>query len=289
MPLANSISYPLAVSPGLVSLDALNPGETYSGEFYVLNPSSESATVDYKITVAPLTYETWNYEPSFSDPDDFNQIVDWISLETASGSLAPQEKTLIKFNIAVPNDAPAGGQYAAFLVSLENPLEEGTASVSVSNKTQVAVLLYTSVAGETREEGYVLENNVPGFYFNQPIKTTSLVENSGNVHLLATYTLRVLPLFGSDELYTNEETPGRSTILPDTVFYSERTWKDTPLLGVFRVQQDIDFGDRIDRSESLVLVAPTWFVVLALAFLASLVLAAIERIHKLRKKTKENP
>ena len=280
---ANEPSYPLAVSPGLITFDDLKPGETYSGEFKVLNPSVDSSVVNYKISVAPLTYETWHYEPSFSDPDDYNQIVDWVTLGSTEGSLDPQVKDVVKFTIEVPEDAPAGGQYCAFLVALDNTPGEGDSGVSVSNKAQIAILLYAKVAGETREEGYVLENNVPAISLNQPIKTSSLVENTGNVHIPATYTLRVFPLFSNEEIYSNEEAPVVSTIFPDTVKYSEKTWDETPLLGLFRIEQDIDFGDRINRKESFCLVAPTWLVILALVFFASIIFALVERILRRRK------
>ena len=273
----------LAVSPGLISVD-LKPGEVYEGEFFITNPNLDGKSLEFSVAPAPLTFENEFYDLSFSERDDYNQIVDWIEIEEVSGALEVAERRAIKFKITVPSDAPAGGQYASFLVSPVTPTgTNGSPGVSIENKSRVAVLLYTTVEGNTVEEGTVLENNVGMFYFNQPIKTTSLVENTGNVHLPVSYVLRVFPLFSNEEVYTNDEAPKHSVVIPDTTLYSEKTWEETPLLGLFRVQQDIDFGDRIDRTETLVLVAPTWFICLALVFLASVIFTIVERIRKYRR------
>lgn len=275
---ANSIS--LAVSTGLVSHN-LKPGEIAEGEFDVINPGDVNTR--FKIEVAPLSFENDDYELVFNDPNAFNQITDWIELKTASGSLAPNEKKTIKYRIRVPKDVPAGGQYASFLVSLDNGAESEASGVSVSNKARIAVLLYSKVAGETREEGTVVENNVSAFYFDQPIKTSSIVKNTGNVHIPATYTLRVFPLFGNEELFSNDESPDTSTVIPGTTLYQEKVWQESPVLGVFRIQQDIDFGDHIDRRETIALVAPSWFLVLALTFLGAVIFAFANRIKNSRK------
>ena len=262
-------SSPLAVSPGFIEV-ALTPGQTYEGEFLILNPAVDNTTSHYLVSVGSLAYNDASYSPDFNDFSDYNQIVDWISIESPKGELAPQDKRAIKFKITVPADAPAGGQYASLLVSSEDPsASDQTSGIAVAARSRIAILLYSTVSGQTREEGAVLENNVPGVFFNQPIKTSSLITNTGNVHIKARYTLRVYPLFSDEELYTNEESPVLNTVIPDTTLYSEKVWSDTPLLGLFRVQQEIDFNGQLSTQETITLVAPTWFVILATLFLAS--------------------
>lgn len=279
---------PLAVSPGLIEVGLLNPGQVYEGEFTVLNPTTEQSISRYSVTVGPLTFDDEYYSPAFSDASDFNQIVDWIEIENPSGELAPQERHTIKYKIAVPDTAPAGGQYASFLVTSENSANaDQQDGVAVTAKSRIAILFYSTVAGETREEGHVIENNVPSIVFDQPIKTSSLIINSGNVHTKAKYTLRVYPLFSDEEIYTNEESPVVSTIVPDTTYYNEKVWEDTPFLGLYKVVQEIDFSDRIDRKETVTFVAPLWFVILAFLFLASIIYGIIERIDKRKKAKRE--
>lgn len=279
-------SSPLAVSPGLIEVSLLTPGQVYEGEFTVLNPTLDGATSRYSITVSPLTFDDEYYSPAFDDASDFNQIVDWVEIAEPNGELAPQERHTVKYKITVPEDAPAGGQYMSFLVSAEDSAASGQSEgIAVAARSRIAILLYSTVAGETREEGNVIENNVPGIVFDQPIKTSSLIINSGNVHIKAKYTLRIYPLFGGEEVYTNEESPVVSTVIPDTTLYNEKVWEDTPALGLYRVEQEIDFGDRIDRQETVTLVAPLWFIILAFLFIASVMYGLIERISK-RKEAK---
>lgn len=283
MPQASSS--PLAVSPGIIEI-SLTPGQVYEGTFSVLNPASEDAVSRYSISPAPLSFYDDSYSPTFDDPSDYNQIVDWVEIEEPKGELAPQEKRTIKYKITVPEDAPAGGQYMSFLVATDDQAtSDQKDSVAVSAKSQIAILLYSTVEGATRIEGAVIENNVGAFYFNQPIKTSSLIINSGNVHTKAKYTLRVYPLFSSEEIYSNEDNPVVNTVIPDTTLYNEKVWEDTPLLGIFRVQQEIDFGDKYNVKESLALVAPSWFIVLVLVFLATIIYWFIDHAKKRRQKT----
>ena len=287
MPQPSNLS-PLAVSPGLIEVSLLTPGQVYEGEFTVLNPTTEDVSSRYSITVGPLTFDDEYYSPAFEDASDYNQIVDWIEIANPSGELALQERRTVHYKITVPEDAPAGGQYASFLVASEDSAgtqqQEG---VAVAARSRIAILLYSTVAGETREEGHVIENNVPGIVFDQPIKTSSLIINSGNVHIKAKYTLRIYPLFSDEEIYTNEESPVISTVIPDTTLYNEKTWEDTPLLGLYRVVQEIDFDDRIDHKETVTLVAPLWFVILAFLFIASVMYGIIERVSKRKEAKKE--
>ncbi len=282
---ANSSS-PLAVSTGLIEV-ALTPGEVYEGDFLVLNPATENIISRYSITAAPLNFFDESYTPAFTDPSDYNQIVDWVEIAEPKGELKPQEKHTIHYKITVPEDAPAGGQYMSFLVAAaDDATSNQQESAAVTAKSRIAILLYSTVAGETREEGTVIENNVGAFFFDQPIKTSSLVINSGNVHIPAKYTLRIYPLFSNEEIYTNEESPKISSVIPDTTLYNEKTWEDTPLLGLFRVEQEIDFGDKYNVKSNLVLVAPTWFVIVCLLFLAALIYAIIDRVKKRKEEKK---
>ena len=85
-----------------------------------------------------------------------------------------------------------------------------------------------------------------------------------------TYTLQVYPLFGNEEVYTNEENPEKRTILPETRRLNTMSWDGAPQLGIFRVKQTVKFLDDTKVTEKLVFICPLWFlfVVLAIIFLA---------------------
>lgn len=275
----------IAVSPGAQDIFLL-PSTTYEGEFSILNPFTDDGSIRYTVKVAPFTVEDEHFTLDFEDKTDASQIVDWITLETSEGVLEGHAETVIRYKITVPEDAPAGGQYAAFLVRSE-PAEASTPTqenVSIRSTSQVAMLLYSTVAGETRTSGEVLDNSVNMFYLGTPIKVSSLLKNTGNVHIPVAYTLKIFPLFSGEEVFTNEENPARSTLIPNTSLYSEKTWEETPLLGVYRVVQEISFAGETDVRETISLVCPLWFLFLILAFLGTIIYWFIDRTRKRKVK-----
>jgi len=92
----------------------LNPGDSFDGSFTVSNPGSNTVDLDYTITVKPF-YVDEEYEIYYNNNGDYNQIVNWITVKDAEGTLAPNETTEIDYTINVPATAPAGGQYAAIV------------------------------------------------------------------------------------------------------------------------------------------------------------------------------
>jgi len=282
-------SLAIAVSPGAQEISLL-PGEIYEGEFLVLNPFPENGEMNFKISVAPFTVEDEDFSLDFDDKTDLSQITDWISLETSTGTLSEYNSVAIRYRIAVPTDAPAGGQYAAFLVR-GIPADESAqhdSSASIRSASQVAMLLYATVAGETRVEGKVVENNISPVYLNTPVKTSVLLSNTGNVHSRASTTLRIYPLFSNEEVYTTEETPETTLVLPNSRAFSEKTWEETPLLGLFRVEQEVDFAGIYTVKSKTVLIAPTWFVILAALFIVAVFYAFIERLALRKNRQKKS-
>ena len=275
-------SLTIGISPGIQEI-VLNPGEVYEGDFLVLNPYPDGAKIDYEISVRPLSVKDELYNLSFSVADDYNQIVDWVTLAKREGTLLPKEEASIHYVISVPEDAPAGGQYLSFIAAIKNPNASSDAGISVSDNTRVASLLYATVKGETRESGRIIENNIPLFSLDTPIRTTSVVQNTGDVHGRATYVLQVFPLFSDEEVFTNAETPAESTIIPATKLFSEKTWDSTPMLGIYRVVQTIKFAGVEDSAESVSIVCPIWFLGLCILFIASVISMFINKI-KMHKK-----
>lgn len=278
----------IAISPGAQEV-SLTPGETYEGSFLVLNPFPDTSAVNFRIKAAPFTVEDEDFSLDFEDLTDLSQIVDWITLETSEGRLDERDSVDIKYTITVPTDAPAGGQYAAFLVRAV-PADDATeqdSSTAIKSTSQVAMLLYSTVAGETRIEGKVVENNISPVYLDTPVKTSLLLSNTGNVHSRASTVLRIYPLFSNEEVYSTEETPETTLVLPNARAYSEKTWSETPLLGLFRVEQEVDFAGIYTVNSKTVLIAPTWFVVLAVLFLVAIFYYFIDHFYLYKNRQKK--
>ncbi|MBQ6605609.1 hypothetical protein IJH66_01350 [Candidatus Saccharibacteria bacterium] len=267
----------IGVSKGIEKIE-LSPGEVYSGEFDILN-LSKTKSVSFAVKISPYSVDDETYDANFYDRDDYNQIVDWTTVDTPSGELMENERKTISYQIVVPETAPAGGQYLSFLVEVKND-ESKEKTLSLSTKSRVASILYASVAGETVEEVEILENNISIFNLDRPVEVSSLVENKGNIHTPAEYILRVYPLFSNQEIYSNEETPVENTLLPETVLFSKKTWDETPRLGVFRVVQEISAADSYSSRERIVVACPGWFLFLCLLFVFSLIFWFIMRVRE---------
>lgn len=257
---------------------SLEPGQTYKGEFTIINTGSTA--FDYHISAVPYNVVGDDYKQVFDNPTDSTKISEWITFDRTSGTLEPHDgsdqdpdsRQVIKYTINVPEDAPGGGQYAAIAAEVDNNEEGMFQTVS-----RVAAVVYADVAGDTRREGSILENKVGGFYFNPPISATSLVENTGNVHADATYTFKVFPLFSSEEVYTNEEDPVVRTILPNTRRFNTQSWDGAPMLGIFNVEQTVEFLGKTSVQKSLVIICPLWLIFIIIFLILVIVFWLVSR------------
>ena len=281
---AEKSDYRLQVSPPTLDIE-LEPGKTSTGSFEVVNSGLKEYS--FAIGVGPYSVKNSNYEPDYDTDTVYNDIVEWISFSQTEGTVAPDDKVEITFTVDVPNDVPYGGQYATIYVEMVNPLSDtdnsdsNNSNIGVNQK--IGIILYSEVEGETREEGAILENRIPSILFNPPVIATSLVENTGNVHAKATYVLQVYPLFGDEEVYTNEENPTELYVLPETQRFNSISWDGAPQLGIFRVKQTVSILDDTETIEKIVFLCPIWFLFLILLILFFVIFWLFSRIRSRRR------
>ena len=239
---------------------SLNPGERFYGTFKVSNPADNAVTFMYEVEHSPFSVND-NYEIQYENNGDYNQILDWITIEDAEGVLNPNETNIIQFYIDVPEDAPAGGQYAALIVkSINETSADG--QINIQAKYSIAHILYAEVAGETVRKGIINSLNVPSFLFSGDITGAASITNAGNVHSDATYTMQIFPLFSKEEVYTNEEDPTINTILPDATRTTIVSWEDTPSMGIFHVVYKAEFEGVESKVDKYVIICPIWLLFL---------------------------
>lgn len=258
--------YRIQVSPAKIELD-LKPGESVSKTFRVQNTGSKD--FDFELGTGTYNVKGEKYEQDLKTVTDYNMIKDWITFSQDKGHIAAGGTEEVTATVKVPKDVPAGGQYAMIVAKMIEPQDESVSGI-VAEK-HIGLLVYAkNVDGNTRMTGSIVDAKVPSFMFTPPIRTTSVVENTGNVHADATYIMQVYPLFGDEEVYSNEEHPEVRTILPDTRRLNTLTWDGAPQLGIFRVKQTVKFLDDVKELEKLVFICPIWFllIVLVLIFLA---------------------
>lgn len=263
----------------------LTPGETYRSSFKVTNPGTNTANFAYKADVTPF-YVNDNYEIIYENNNDYNQIVNWITLDNSEGIITPNNTIELYFSINVPETAPAGGQYAAITVTSNNNSSSQEGAINIQAKYSIAHIIYAEIAGTTERHGEVLSADLPSFLLSGNITGSSSVKNTGNVHGTAKYTLQVFPLFSNEEVYTNEESPLELTILPDRTLYNELAWEDTPAIGIFNVIYTVEFEGITTQVSKLVIKCPIWLLFIIIFAIFALIFYFVAKSKARKKATK---
>ncbi len=280
-PSASALSF--SISPMKQNV-ALAPGQVYHGSLMVTNPQSSEYPLNYSVTVDSFTVDE-NYNAVVGGDSGYNQIKDWIKIEKDSGVVAPNETKEINFTIRVPEDAPAGGQYAAILVGSTGSGNENTGGMTITQALQMAHLIYADVAGETVHKTSVTDLNVPSFLFGGDISASAVIKNEGNTHISVSYVLQVFPLFSNEEIYTNEEEPFTNTVVRDSLRSTTVTYPNTPNIGIFNVRYRVFVdGELMGEVEKMVIVCPMWLLFIIFFAIIMIIAWVIARYKKKSEK-----
>ena len=270
---------------------ALEPGQTYKGKISIVNPSDATKDFSYQVSIMPYSVVGSDYTADLSTQYNRSMITEWIKVAEPTGVVKPNETKELEFTITVPNDAPAGGQYAAIAVA-SNPGETATEGVAVQSVFEMASLIYGTVAGETKHEGEVLENNVPSFSTTSPVTIGALISNNGNIHEDATFVISVSNFFTGQVILPNDENDGHYSeiIMPETTRQVEREVSNLPALGVVKVSQTIYYqGHTPSVVEKNIIICPIWFLILLILTITAIIttIVLIVKKHRKHKKAKK--
>ena len=281
---ADGIDTHLLVSPASQSLGELEPGNTYSGEFLVKNIGNNAFS--YRVYIAPYYVQGDDYNPTYETMNSYTHISEWFSFDREGGSLDVQEQETVKYTVKVPLDVPGGAQNAAIMVETDSSVDE---TKTVSSSTRIAMLVYSTVNGDTRVCGKIIEKSIPAFLFHPPISASGRVENCGNTDLDVTYTFRIYSFFSNEEIYSNEEKPVKLATLPETRRYTNLEWEGTPSFGIFKAKLDVNYAGKTETIEKIVIICPLWLVVLIIVFIGAVIfwLVSRNRERKINKRVEE--
>lgn len=263
----------------------LVPGEIYTGKITIVNPTDASGDFNYKVSVAPYNVVGNNYDIDLTSKYNRSIITDWIEVLEPTGTVAPNNSKDVSFTISVPEDAPAGGQYATILVS-SNSDQQADAGVAVKNVFEMASIVYANVAGETVHDGKILENNVPSYSAVAPITLTALISNEGNVHEDAVFVITISDFFSGAVILPTEEDEGRygEIIMPETTRKIERNVSNLPAIGIVKISQKIYYNGEVSTVEKNVIICPIWFILLMVLTMASIITAIVVAVKKHKRK-----
>ena len=264
----------------------IDPGDSYQTSFRISNPSASTQDTFYKLEAGPF-YVSEEGGIVHGAENDSGEIAKWITFDVPTeGKLAPNDAKEIKFTISVPDAAPAGGQYVAISVTASNsPDGEGASSnesesgsgAAIKEERKMTHLVYAEITGNTVKSGEIFDVKVPSFLLSGDISGMATVRNTGNVHGNAEYKLQVYPLFSSEEVYTNEEKPISSIILPNRERFQEVSWEGTPAIGIFNVVFTVEFAGEMQRISKMVIVCPLWLLFIIVFAIVAIIIWLVLR------------
>ena len=262
-------------------------GETYSGKITIVNPADSKEDFNYKVETSPYGVAGLDYKADLATMTNRTQIAKWITIEEPTGSIKPNESKEIKYKIKVPSDAPAGGQYAAITVTSNNE-SNGDSGVAVKNVFEMASLIYGTVAGETKREGKIEDNNVPGFVLNPPVTVSAKFSNNGNIHESATIIIDAKNMFSGEQILPteNNEATYSEMVMPETEREVTRDVTNLPALGMVKIKQTIYYNGETSTVEQNVIICPLWFMAIVAVTIAAIIALIVRIVFKHSKKKK---
>lgn len=263
----------------------LEPGKVYNGKVVVVNPAGATEDFTYKASVTPYGVVDSDYTADLTTKYNRSMITDWIKIAEPTGKVSPNSSKEIEFTITVPDDAPAGGQYATIAISANYDEQPGS-NMTIRNVFEMASVIYSNVAGQTVRDGEIIENNVPGFSAITPITVGAVITNNGNVHNDASFIIEVSDIFSGRVILPTEDDSGRynEVIMPETTKNVTRTISNLPSIGVVKVSQKIYYNGDVSIVEKNVIICPIWFMFLVFLTMASIVAAIVAIVKKHKKK-----
>lgn len=267
----------------------VNPGDVQNYQFTLENVGSDE--FQFRLYTAPYNVINEDYDIDFTTETARSQITRWITFQDDSGSfvsdpvytLKAGEKRTIFYRVSVPNDIPEGGQYCLIFAEALSSRTDSSDGISVGIESipRVSLIIVGHGNGDTKDIAKITDFNVTNFYTSGSIEALARVENSGNTDFQAVYDMSVNTLFGRT-LYNSSS---NFTVLPASVRKFTTSWADTPLFGIFKVKYSVRALDVSRDVNRVVLVLPTFMLVILLILLTNLVISLIIWIRKRRERS----
>lgn len=243
--------------------------------------------VRFRVYMTPYVVKGEENELSFSDDENSSraQLVKWITVQNKEGEYVtetefaaePGESVKIPYRVAVPEEMPAGSQYAVIWAQIINDGGGG----GIETVGQVGAVLSGRSSEGVLETAEISDYDFTKFTFGGPLHASATVKNTGNVDFPVNYTYTAKTLFGK-ELYKKEDF---TAAYPDTTYHINLDWEETPFLGIFQVEWKVVAAD-MDRTESAVVVIMPIIVMIVVILLLTVIIVWIIIISRKRKERK---
>ncbi len=239
----------LIVCPGPAS--AINVvGAKYMETVTAGDTVTHTITVSTKATdpSADIVIDTWGFGQtagksystlSASEDTSPYSARKFITLDTASFHLNPGESKTITATIALPGNVGDGGRYA--IISLHNaPSGEGTTGYITAISVPVMITIAKSNLVQT---GKISEVKVGEIVSGQPLKITTSLQNTGNVHYYQTRNTVTVSDSGENVIGTASTAPSVYAIIPTYTVNYDVTLDKSLSPGTYGVKSEVSLED----------------------------------------------
>ena len=238
----------------------INAGDVKRDSMDIINDGDVG--YDFAVYARPYSVSNEQYDPNFSVVRPNTDLHNWVQFEKARYRVEPGQKVTVNYTIRVPAGAAPGGHYGVLFAETQ---QREIGSSGVARQKRVGNLMYATVNGTVRNEGRLEGFILPKWQARPPVVSAARVSNTGNADFDATVSTVARDLFGRQKFsYT-----GDPIVLPETTRRIDMYWKQAPGFGIFRVSQNVSFLDQKHQNSGFLLIAPLWFVVVALLTLAA--------------------
>jgi hypothetical protein len=262
----NKDHFGLTLKPGHLDLKLI-PGKIKNVSFQIRNDYNTSTT--FKLYISPYSLIDEYYNPDYSAQNKWTLITKWINLKKKKIFLKANSTTNVNFQIRVPKNAPAGGQYAVVFSEFKiTDTDQGT-GVLVSKR--MGELVYAKIAGKTIRNTQFTNNKIPFFLTNAPLKTSFKLIDSGNIDYKVESKLKTYNFFNNSLIY--ESGIRKDRMFPDTTKLIELDWSNNlPTFGLYKVVQNVKYYGQVHEYNKVIFICPILILIIILIALICFIL-----------------
>lgn len=191
--------------------------------------------------------------------------------------LGPQQKKDVNINIAIPDDANAGGYYGAIRFA---PSVQGQSS-TVGLTASVGTIVLVKVPGNLTEKLNLVQisasqdGKAKSLITSKEVSVLVRLENKGDIHVSPFGKVNVKNMFGKVVYqYEINNTQPRSNVLPGSIRRFEDPIKAKRLLGRYTIEANLAYsqggGDLITATKTFWYI-PTYAAIVLLVLLLGIV------------------
>jgi hypothetical protein len=254
----------------------------------IVNPNPFPLTLS--VTPSSFIPKDEDGVPQFIPLDDSDVIDDtlaeWISIESEI-TIGAEQTYELPFQIAVPEGASPGGQYAALMISTKLS-EESVNTSQVKTAQVISALVFLRITGDINEQGAIRSFRSTDYFLSTPEATFEVrVENRGNIHLQPQGEIKIYNMWGKERgvIPINQQTM-LGNVLPQSVRKFSFTWSsEWSISDIGRYTADVTLAYGVDERQFMSANTAFWIIpwkiLLTIAIIVGGLIAAITWAIKL--------